>query len=38
MITIKEKLTSNDIGERAQGMILAEVMKYGYTVLNVLSS
>jgi hypothetical protein len=33
VITIKEKLTPNDIGERAQGMILAEVMKYGYTVL-----
>lgn len=33
MTTIKEKLTPNDIGERAQGMILAEVMKYGYTVL-----
>ncbi len=29
----KAKLTTNDIGERAQGMILAEVMKYGYTVL-----
>ena len=33
MTTFKEKLTPNDIGERAQGMILAEVMKYGYTVL-----
>lgn len=30
---IKTKLTPNDIGERAQGVILAEVMKYGYTVL-----
>jgi hypothetical protein len=33
MSTIKTKLTTNDIGERAQGVILAEVMKYGYTVL-----
>lgn len=30
---VKAKLTPNDIGERAQGIILAEVMKYGYTVL-----
>lgn len=27
------KLTPNDIGEWAQGVIVAEVMKYGYTVL-----
>ena len=33
MSTVKAKLTTNDIGERAQGVILAEVMKYGYTVL-----
>jgi hypothetical protein len=33
MSTIKAKLTTNDIGERAQGVILAEMMKYGYTVL-----
>lgn len=33
MDTIKAKLTPNDIGEHAQGLILAEVMKYGYTVL-----
>jgi len=33
MSVIKAKLTTNDIGERAQGIILAEVMKYGYTVL-----
>jgi PD-(D/E)XK endonuclease len=33
MNTIKAKLTTNDIGERAQGVILAEVMKYGYTIL-----
>ncbi len=32
MIPIKVKLTPNDIGERAQGVILSEVMKYGYTV------
>jgi hypothetical protein len=31
--TFKEKLTPNDIGERAQGVILAEVMKYSYTAL-----
>jgi hypothetical protein len=28
-----EKLTTNDIGERAQGAIAAGVMRYGYTVL-----
>jgi hypothetical protein len=33
MGTVKAKLTTNDIGERAQGVILAEVMKCGYTVL-----
>jgi len=33
MSVIKAKLTTNDIGERAQGIILAEVMKYGYTAL-----
>lgn len=33
MSSIKAKFTTNDIGERAQGIILAEVMKYGYTVL-----
>ncbi|HEX4208563.1 MAG TPA: group I intron-associated PD-(D/E)XK endonuclease [Ktedonobacteraceae bacterium] len=33
MSSIKLKLTTNDIGERAQGVIVAEVMKYGYTVL-----
>jgi hypothetical protein len=33
MSTIRAKLTTNDIGERAQGVILAEMMKYGYTVL-----
>lgn len=33
MTAIKSKLTTNDIGERAQGMILAEVMKHGYTPL-----
>jgi len=33
MNSIKAKLTTNDIGERAQGVILAEVMKYGYTIL-----
>jgi hypothetical protein len=30
---IKTKKTTNDIGERAQGAIVAEVMKYGYTIL-----
>ena len=30
---MRVKLTTNDIGERAQGVILAIVMKYGYTVL-----
>lgn len=33
MSIMETKLTTNDIGERAQGVILAEVMKYGYTVL-----
>ncbi len=33
MSVIKAKLSTNDIGERAQGVILAEVMKYGYTAL-----
>ena len=33
MDVIKAKLTPNNIGERAQGAILAEVVKYGYTVL-----
>ncbi len=33
MDQIKTKLTTNAIGERAQGFIAAEVMKYGYTVL-----
>jgi hypothetical protein len=33
MSTIKTKLTPNDIGERAQGAIVAAVMKYGYTIL-----
>ena len=33
MSASKAKLTTNDIGERAQGAILAEVMKYGYTIL-----
>ena len=32
-IATTEKRNPNAIGERAQGMILAEVMKYGYTVL-----
>lgn len=26
---IKDSLTLNDVGERAQGAIVAEVMKYG---------
>ena len=30
---VKTKYTPNAVGERAQGAILAEVMKYGYTVL-----
>ena len=33
MSDFKTKLTPNDVGERAQGAIVAEVMKYGYTVL-----
>jgi PD-(D/E)XK endonuclease len=33
MDVIKAKLTPNNIGERAQGVILSEVVKYGYTVL-----
>jgi PD-(D/E)XK endonuclease len=33
MDQIKTKLTTNAIGERAQGMILVELMKYGYTIL-----
>lgn len=33
MHDMRVKLTTNDIGERAQGVILAIVMKYGYTVL-----
>lgn len=33
MDAIKTTPTPNDIGERAQGVILAEVMKHGYTVL-----
>ena len=33
MSAIKAKLTPNEVGEGAQGAILAEVMKYGYTVL-----
>jgi hypothetical protein len=31
--SVRTKPTTNEIGERAQGVILAEVMKYGYTVL-----
>ena len=30
---VKTKLTPNAVGKRAQGAILAEVMKYGHTVL-----
>src|SRR6185312_6858024 len=30
---IKTKLTPNAIGERSQGAIAAEVMKYGYIIL-----
>lgn len=30
---MKTKLTTNDIGERAQGVILAEMMKNGFTIL-----
>jgi len=33
MSDFNTKLTPNDVGERAQGAIVAEVMKYGYTVL-----
>jgi hypothetical protein len=33
MSAIQNKPTTKDIGERAQGAIVAEVMKYGYTVL-----
>jgi hypothetical protein len=30
---LDEKLTPNMVGERSQGAIVAEVVKYGYTVL-----
>ncbi len=33
MSDFKIKLTPNDVGEHAQGAIVAEMMKYGYTVL-----
>ena len=33
MSDFKTKLTPNDVGERAQGVVVSEVMKYGYTVL-----
>jgi hypothetical protein len=33
MSNIKAKLTTKEVGERAQGVILAQVMKYGYIIL-----
>ena len=33
MSDFKIKLTPNDVGEQAQGAIVSEMMKYGYTIL-----